>query len=237
MHRPCARVRSRVRAGCASRAVLQALLVCAIMHKQGQLTLRAVVANGGGQPIRRARLARCVLDHVHADDVPVGIGSAGRETAAQPHEYRLAGYTDVDDAQLHGGAELLRSVLADSADQSLTIVCISSLRDVADLMAEDPAHFVSKVRLMAIQGGLERDESQQSGWAPDSSVNNGESALGARRARERRPRRAARAVPASRSRARARQRAPPARARAARQASTWTARARRTPSASSTACR
>jgi hypothetical protein len=43
---------------------VKALLIAAILHNQGHVWLRAVVCNGGSSARDRARLARCVLDHV-----------------------------------------------------------------------------------------------------------------------------------------------------------------------------
>ena len=51
------------------------------------------------------------------------------------------------------------------------MVCVASLRDLADAITSDPELFHAKVAVVAIQGGLERDE-QTGNWKPDASVNN-----------------------------------------------------------------
>lgn len=137
----------------------------------GALTVRGVITNGGMQPQARATLARCILDALGLPAVPVGIGSEGKEYSCQPHEYRIAGYEQVDIKRLLDGSALLLSVLRESAPKSLTVVCISSLRDLADAMSAQPALVEAKVAEVAIQAGLERGE--DSSWVPDSSVNNG----------------------------------------------------------------
>ena len=55
--------------------------------------------------------------------------------------------------------------------RSLTMVCVASLRDLADAITSDPALFVAKVEVVAIQGGMEHDE-ETGNWKPDASVNN-----------------------------------------------------------------
>ncbi|KAG8463889.1 hypothetical protein KFE25_000057 [Diacronema lutheri] len=90
---------------------IKALLVAAVLHRHGRIVLRAVIANGGQQADLRAKLARCVLDHVGVLDVPVGIGSAGSEYSAQAHEYQLEGFEEVDLARSFAerkSCELLR---------------------------------------------------------------------------------------------------------------------------------
>jgi hypothetical protein len=98
------------------------VLIAAILHRQGHPHLGAVIANGG---IARdcARLARCLLDHVDARDVPVGVGSDGAvAVTAQTHEYELAGYADVLDSRLRRGDELLLEVLSRAPDKSVSVV-------------------------------------------------------------------------------------------------------------------
>jgi hypothetical protein len=70
-----------------------------------------VIANGGADAERRARLAKCVLQHVAASRVPVGVGSAGVDYAAQPHEYSLDGYDLVEPIHLQNGPSLLLATL------------------------------------------------------------------------------------------------------------------------------
>lgn len=131
-----------------------------------------VVCNGGAQARERATLARCLLDHVGAYDVPVGIGSAGDPSGARPHEYALPGYADVDQSRLLDGAQLLHSALRGAQRKSVRLLCISSLRDVADLLVRDHELVLSRVERVVIQGGLLRDEANGA-WVGDSAVNNG----------------------------------------------------------------
>lgn len=107
---------------------VKALLVAAVLHRQRVARLRAVVCNGGMQPRARARLARCILDHVGLRDVPVGVGSEGKPYVAKPHEYAIPGFDEVDASRLLNGAALLAEVLRRARPRSLTVVCISSLR-------------------------------------------------------------------------------------------------------------
>jgi len=152
---------------------VKALLIAAVGHRQGGgVHIAGVVANGGGEPLRRARLARCILDTIGAPDIPVAVGSPGVPTLAKPHEYAIDGYAEVDDSRLWDGAELIRSVLTGARRQSLTVLCISGLTDFADIISSEPALVRAKVKQVSIQGGLERDAASPSGYCADKSVNN-----------------------------------------------------------------
>ena len=151
----------------------KALLIAATMHRERHIALCGVVANGGHQALQRARLARCLLDHLRLHKVPVGVGTAGKESAPMPHEYALSGYDDVDDARLVPGARLIADVLRSAPARSVRVVLISSLRDFADVLAADAPLVLRKVHFVAVQGGLEPDASRPSGFRADTSVNNG----------------------------------------------------------------
>ncbi|KAG8460299.1 hypothetical protein KFE25_011790 [Diacronema lutheri] len=124
---------------------VKALLVAASLHRDSHISLRAVVANGGGQPRARAALARCLLDHLGLCDVPVGVGSHGVPYDAQPHEYALHGYEHVDAAALPDGAQLMLDALRDAAPKSVLVALISSLRDFADLLLAQPQLVIAKL--------------------------------------------------------------------------------------------
>ncbi|KAJ1638663.1 hypothetical protein T492DRAFT_197669 [Pavlovales sp. CCMP2436] len=61
----------------------------------------------------------------------------------------------------------------ESANHSLLLVLISSLRDFADLLSREPELCIQKLDTVAIMGGLEPDICAESGWKTDTSVNNG----------------------------------------------------------------
>jgi hypothetical protein len=150
---------------------VKAIIVAAMHHLAGEVNLRGVVCNGGAQPERRAKLARCLLDQIGAPDIPVGIGSAGKEHIAGAHEFDFDGIDGVDDSRLHDGVDLLLSALVAAEPHSLSFLLISSLRDFADCIIEHEELVLAKVQTVAIMGGLTR-ESPQHAWKPDTSMNN-----------------------------------------------------------------
>ena len=152
---------------------VKAILVLAVLHQQGDLELVGVVCNGGGQPLARARLARCILDAVGEADVPVGVGSEGKAYDAMPHEYAIAGYDAVDDSRLVPGHDLVMRALRESPQGGLTIIIISSLRDFADAIMADDALVRDRVAFVSIMGGLQPSADAPFGYEPDTSVNNG----------------------------------------------------------------
>jgi hypothetical protein len=152
---------------------IKALLLCWLLHRQRSIELVGVIANGGGQPEARARLAYTILEKLGAaGEIPVGIGSHGNPYAAQPHEFALEGCEEVLSSALLPGKELIASALHGAKHKELTVVLISSLRDFADALVEQPALVLEKVVAVGIMGGLVKDDSSPSGYAPDTSVNN-----------------------------------------------------------------
>jgi len=151
---------------------VKALLVLALAHRSGDIRLVAVVANGGGQPARRTRLARLLLDRVGEPTVRVGVGSAGVAVAEQPHECDLRGYDEVDSSRLLDGRALLARALARAAPRSVTVLLISGLRDFADVVLAQPELVLRKICAVTIQGGLVPDATSLFGYAPDTSQNN-----------------------------------------------------------------
>lgn len=145
---------------------IKALLITAVLHRQHALRLCAVIANGGQQAERRAKLARAVLDHIGADDVPVGVGSEGKAYMPQSHEFALPSVDAIDARRLVPGADLLQRTVQAAAPKSLTFVCISSLRDLADLIETQSQLVFEKVLEVAIQGGVQRDPDTGK-WVPD----------------------------------------------------------------------
>lgn len=151
---------------------VKAILTAVVLTKQGELRLRGLICNGGGQPIRRARLARCILDRLHVPDIPVGIGSPGTRSVEQSHEMMLPGYDNVADARLYDGHALFLRVLRSARPKSLVVCLISSLRDFADVLAAEPQLVRRAVVEVIVQGGLEKDSAATFGWRPDASQNN-----------------------------------------------------------------
>lgn len=151
---------------------MKAILLAAALHRARQLTLRAVVCNGGHQATERAKLARCLLDHVDTRDVPVGVGSEGVFYEPHAHEYELQGYAAVDESRLLPGGALLLRALRTAPRKSVRVVCISSLRDFCDVITAHPELVERAVHSVGVQGGLEPDAASPGGWRPDSSVNN-----------------------------------------------------------------
>mmetsp|Transcript_81698 Transcript_81698/g.239846 ORF Transcript_81698/g.239846 Transcript_81698/m.239846 type:complete len:370 (+) Transcript_81698:111-1220(+) len=151
----------------------KALLIASIAHKQGQIRLKGVVCNGGQQPHARAKLARCILDHIGLLDVPIGVGSDGQTYEAMAHEFHLEGFDSIDEGRLETGPGLLQRCLQAAATKGLIVVCISCLRDFSDLLRESPLLVLEKVQTVAIMGGLENFlPGEELTCKPDSTVNN-----------------------------------------------------------------
>lgn len=151
---------------------VKALLTLAIAHKHANVRLSAVVANGGGSPARRAQLARLILDRIGEPNIPVGIGSVGVPVTEQPHECSLRGFDTVNKQRLMKGRLLLERTLARASTQSVTVLCISGLRDFADVILDKPKLVLRAVAAVVIQGGLSPSAAARFGFVPDTSQNN-----------------------------------------------------------------
>jgi len=171
---------------------VKVVLIAAHLHKQGVIKVRGIVCNGGGtgEPIKRAALAAAVWSHTGAAAVPIGVGSAGKDYTANPHEYRLAGYDETlcrarkslaecdkpDNNSSVGlsvctfehGASLLQRVVreVDQEDSKLLLQIQAGMTDVADLMRCDPHRVARVVSKCSIMGGLTRTTTSPS---PSSS--------------------------------------------------------------------
>jgi len=150
---------------------VKVVVAAACLHLLGEVELLGVVCNGGGQAVQRAKLARAVLLHCGAVDVPVGVGSDGSPYTPQPHEYDLDGFDAVDpDTELRGGRAVLMDALRSADAASLTFLLISSQRDLAQVIGDAPDLFRAKTRHVCVMGGVQRAE--DGSWTPDTSSNN-----------------------------------------------------------------
>ena len=100
---------------------VKVLVMAAMFHRAGKASIKAVIANGGGEAENRATLAKAVLNAVNAKDIPVGVGSEGLDKKPGPYEYSLAGFEEVDRSELHDGHELLVQTLREASPRSITI--------------------------------------------------------------------------------------------------------------------
>jgi hypothetical protein len=145
-------------------------------RKQDLFELAAVVANLA-PAIQRARLAKGMLRELGQPTVRVGIGtdcghgSEGHEAEFEDIPY-LADYSDLED-----GADLLRKTLEAGKDDSVTLVLISGLTDVANLLREHHDLVKRKVKSVAVMGGVQQQNDavvlDADGFMnPDTAANN-----------------------------------------------------------------
>jgi hypothetical protein len=122
-------------------------------RRQDVFELAAVVANLA-PPIQRARLAKGTLRQLGQPDVPVGIGTdCGNSAKGHDHEFVNIPYM-AEEADLEDGAALLVRTLEEADDNSITLVLISGLTDVAGLLRANADLVRKKVRCAAIMGGV-----------------------------------------------------------------------------------
>lgn len=165
------------------------LLIAAVLHSQGQLRLSAIICSGGlGAPRAEAsaRLARCLLAQLGVD-VPVGIGTDAfvRADADSPPDASvehaakliaaLAGTAAAaldDAAAFPNGQTLALAVLHAAPERSVSFVCLSSLRDLADLLELSPRLCACKVSDIIVSGAVRYAQPADGaagggGWVPD----------------------------------------------------------------------
>lgn len=130
---------------------LNALVIAATLHVQGELRLRAVVCTGGGLPEKRARLALCTLNQLGIEDIPVGFGAPGASREESPHEFVMDGFASTaDDMGRIRPEGLLLATLRARSDGSVSVACCGAATDIAIAIREDPDLFASKVRRLPV---------------------------------------------------------------------------------------
>lgn len=145
-------------------------------RRQDLFELAAVVANLA-PPKQRARLAKGTLKQLGQPNVPVGIGTdCGNSPKGHDHEFANIPYL-ADEADLEDGAELLVRTLEGAEDNSITLVLISGLTDVAGLLRSNADLVKAKVRVAAIMGGVKVNGdavalNDEGYMEPDTAANN-----------------------------------------------------------------
>ncbi|MCC7530401.1 MAG: nucleoside hydrolase [Candidatus Melainabacteria bacterium] len=147
-------------------------------RKQDLFELKAVIANLA-PPIKRAQLAKGTLKLLGQPNVPVGIGTDCKNSP-NGHDHEFAKVTYMADVEeLEDGRELLIRTLEGAEDNSITLVLISGMTDIAVILREHADLFKAKVESVAIMGGVEVEKEtnkvviDQDGYMiPDSAANN-----------------------------------------------------------------
>lgn len=178
-----------------------ALMLMSELVRNGEVQPLAVVANLRPSE-RRAALARGTLDMLDLHSVPVGIGTDGGSTTHVDKfsKYISEGKTGVDyftqpledvlklqavmgtaeedtvsqKARIWDGQKLLRKTLQSADDKSVTLVCLSSIKDAADLLRNSEELFFAKIKSAVIMGGVNawKDEENLEFLVPSDAHNN-----------------------------------------------------------------
>jgi len=127
----------------------------------------------------RARLMRGTLDTLGLWEVPVGYGTDG---GSMLHEETFcasaASYMPAVNSQRAGsilpGRALLQRIFTDATSNSIAVICISSLKDVALFLRDNTALFISKCHSITIMGGVEDfdEDDNANALVPDTAQNN-----------------------------------------------------------------
>jgi hypothetical protein len=140
--------------------------------------LKAVIANLA-PPLERARLAKGTLRELGQPNVPVGVGTdCGNAVGEKIHKLQNIPYMAAE-SEVEPGAALLIKTLQEADDDSITLVLISGLTDIAATLRDHSALLKSKVRSVAIMGGVTVVEGTNQVFLnadgfmePDSAANN-----------------------------------------------------------------
>lgn len=136
---------------------MAALLVLAELHRLSQIHLRAVVTNLM-PAMKRAKVARRMLDLLGLADVPVGVGSRASATEYPQHSYEFVWEEDaisaMSDEDFWGGQELLLKAYTDAQDEGrkITLVLISSLTDIDAFAHANGCLFKETTASIKVQG-------------------------------------------------------------------------------------
>ncbi len=122
-------------------------------RRQNLFELRAVVANLA-PPAMRARLAKGTLKALNQPKVPVGIGTDCGNAVGEK-EKKLTGISYMaTPEEVEPGEPLLMRALTEAEDGSITLVLISGLTDIANVLRNHSELVKQKVHSVAIMGGI-----------------------------------------------------------------------------------
>lgn len=147
-------------------------------RRQNLFELRAVVANLA-PPALRARLAKGTLKALNQPKVPVGVGTDCGNAVGEK-EKKLTGISYMATAdEVEPGEPLIVRALTEAEDGSITLVLISGLTDIANVLRNHSDLVKQKVHSVAIMGGINVVKGtndvllDESGFmTPDDAANN-----------------------------------------------------------------
>jgi hypothetical protein len=153
-----------------------ALVMARFLADEQRIELKAVIANLRPS-FERARLVRGTLDLLGMQHVPVGIGTDGGSEVHEATFFETATYmTPLSSqriSQLEPGRALLYKTFVEAEPHSLTLLCISSLKDAALFLRDNSALCASRLRHVVIMGGVKvrsKDELAAAGCASSAAA-------------------------------------------------------------------
>lgn len=127
----------------------------------------------------RARLMRGTLDTLGLWEVPVGYGTDGgsilhEETFCASASSYMPAVNSQRAGSILPGRALLQRIFTDASSNSIALICISSLKDVALFLRDNTALFISKCHSITIMGGVEDfdEDDTTNPLIPDTAQNN-----------------------------------------------------------------
>jgi inosine-uridine nucleoside N-ribohydrolase len=146
-----------------------ALLTAIKLHLQGKINLVAVIMNT--LPVmRRARIARGLLNMYGLHSIPVGAGDDAMEKMQQCDEPRLIPYyTEDSDSTIFNGDELMKTTLELFPEKSLRVVANGPLADMENWLKRFTELFQKKVEMSVIMGGVESYLDSQGRIVPNAT--------------------------------------------------------------------
>jgi len=162
-----------------------AMVLLSELHRVNELEPLAIVTNTT-PAASRAALMRGTLDELGLQDVPVGIGTDGGQNDGRDtfSSYISAEKTGVDyftphleavhkiealrcstkaaslasASRIYPGKQLIYESLENADDKSVTMLCLSSLKDAAQVLREKEDLFAAKVKCVTIMGAAQPHE-------------------------------------------------------------------------------
>ena len=129
----------------------------------------------------RARLVRGTFDMLGMWSTQIGIGTDGgpggvgyKDTFSDTASGYMSPTFSERTFQLQPGRQVLHAILAAAAPKSISLLLISSLKDVALFLRDNQELFVRKVKEVSVMGGVKPFETASEGQLlePDSAHNN-----------------------------------------------------------------
>jgi hypothetical protein len=131
-----------------------ALIILGNLHRKRKVKIVGIIATLDPE-VRRAQLAKGLLNEMEIYDVPVAYGSRDSDISHPVYGYQFETSFIDETAEFKPHLDLARDILqkAEREERDIRLLSIASLRDVRTIIEDNPRRFLKVVSEIHVQGG------------------------------------------------------------------------------------